>query len=137
MARKSPQREERLTRVAEMMLARPGISAAQIARELGVHRATAWRDVQEVRRQWAERRLQAYESRLLDDLARTDRAIEALWTAIEAGKGWAIDRLCSLIQTRMKLLGLDTVRHEIDIGEVLAKYLSRLGDESDGPAPAP
>jgi predicted DNA-binding transcriptional regulator YafY len=134
MARKSPQREERLTRVAEMMLARPGISAAQIARELGVHRATAWRDVQEVRRQWAERRLQAYESRLLDDLARTDRAIEALWPAIEAGKGWAIDRLCSLIATRMKLLGLDTVKHEIDIGELLSQYLARREGDGDGDA---
>jgi hypothetical protein len=53
---------------------------------------------------------------------------------LSAGMGWAIDRLCSLIQTRMKLLGLDTVKHEVDIGELLAQYLARREKDEHGGA---
>jgi hypothetical protein len=123
--------EWRLTRTAELMLARPGISVRALARELGVHHSTAHNYMQRVRQEWAERRLRAFESRLVEDLARTDQAIAAIWDAVCAGKGWAIDRLCSLIQTRMKLLGLDTIRHEVDIGELLAQYLARREGEGD------
>lgn len=118
------------------MMERPGISARAIARELGVSRTTAAKDVRAIREEWAERRRQAYEERLVEDLIRTDAAIAALWPNVAAGKGWAIDRLVSLITTRMKLLGLDTVRHEVDIGEILARYLARAAEGEDASAGA-
>lgn len=132
MRRRNPQVEERLTRTAELMLARPGISVRALARELGVSPSAAHQYMRRVREEWAERRLRAFESRLVEDLSRTDEAIAALWDSVRAGQGWAIDRLCALIQTRMKLLGLDVVRHEHDIGEVLAQYLARLAEEQRG-----
>jgi AcrR family transcriptional regulator len=136
MRRPNLEVEWRLTRTAELMLARPGISVRALARELGVSRSTAHRYMQRVRDEWAERRLSAFESRLVEDLARTDQAIAAIWDAVCAGKGWAVDRLCSLIQTRMKLLGLDTMRHEVDVGDLLAQYLARReGDGDVGASP--
>jgi hypothetical protein len=134
MRRQNHKFEWRLTRTAELMLAHPGISVRTLAQELGVPRSTAHHYMQRVREEWAERRLRAFESRLVEDLARTDQAIAAIWDAVCAGKGWAIDRLCTLIQTRMKLLGLDTVRHEIDIGELLAQYLARREGDGHGGA---
>ncbi|GBD17587.1 hypothetical protein HRbin27_00069 [bacterium HR27] len=128
--------EARRTRVAELMLANPGISAVAIGRQLGVSHTTAAKDVRAIREEWAERRRQAYEERLVEDLIRTDAAIAALWPNVAAGKGWAIDRLVSLITTRMKLLGLDMVRHEVDIGEILARYLARAAEGEDASAGA-
>ncbi len=118
------------------MLANPGISAVAIGRQLGVSHTTAAKDVRAIREEWAERRRQAYEERLVEDLIRTDAAIAALWPNVAAGKGWAIDRLVSLITTRMKLLGLDMVRHEVDIGEILARYLARAAEGEDASAGA-
>ena len=135
-SRRAPVIDERRHRIAELLLARPGISERAVARELGISRRTVQRDIEAIRAEWAARRLHAYESRLIDDLMRTERALEALWPAVESGKGWAIDRLCALIATRVKLLGLDTVRHELDIGELLAQYLVRREGDADGDAAA-
>jgi predicted DNA-binding transcriptional regulator YafY len=121
--------EERRARVARLLLERPGIRLAEIARHTGVSVATAHRDVQAVRAEWAAQRVAAYEARLVEDFARTDEAIAAIWPHVAAGKAWAIDRLCSLIQLRMKLLGLETYRHELDVGEVFAQYLVRAADD--------
>jgi transposase len=121
--------EERRARVARLLLERPGIRLVEIAHHVGVSVATAHRDVQAVRAEWAAQRVAAYEARLLDDFARTDEAIAAIWPSVVAGKAWAIDRLCSLIKLRMKLLGLEAVRHELDVGDVLAQYLARVADD--------
>jgi transposase len=121
--------EERRVRVARLLLERPGIRLVEIAHHVGVSVATAHRDVQAVRAEWAAQRVAAYEARLVEDFVRTDAAIEAIWPHVEAGKAWAIDRLCSLIQLRMKLLGIETFRHELDVGELLAAYLARAADE--------
>jgi len=129
-----PQVEQRRTAVAELLLARPGVTVRQVARHFNVSVGTAYNDIRAVREEWAERRLHAYESRLVEDLVRTDVAIAGIWDAVRAGKGWAIDRLCSLIEQRMKLLGLNQTRHEVDVGDVLAKYLERIAGGDDGRA---
>jgi len=123
--------EQRRMKAAELLLAEPSITYRELAKRLGVSIGTAVKDVKAIRAEWAERRLSAYESRLLDDFIRTDEALAAIWSAVKAGKGWAVDRLCTVLQTRMKLLGLDMVRHEIDVGELLARYLARIGNEHD------
>ncbi len=125
--------EERRTRVARLLLERPGIRLVEIAHLVGVSVATAHRDVQAVRAEWAAQRVAAYEARLVEDFVRTDEAIAAIWPSVVAGKAWAVDRLCSLIQLRMKLLGIESFRHELDVGEVLAQYLARAADEGDRP----
>lgn len=123
--------------MAELLLSRPGISVRQLARELGVSRSTAWRDIAAVRAEWAERRLTAYESHLVEDFARTDRAIAAIWERVTIGYLPAIDRLVALIDRRLRLLGLDTVRHQVDLGAVLQRYLERAMEEerADGSGP--
>jgi transposase len=123
--------EERRAKVARLLLERPGIRLVEIAHRVGVSVATAHRDVQAVRAEWAAQRVAAYEARLVEDFARTDEAIAAIWPSVVAGKAWAIDRLCSLIQLRMKLLGLESIRHELDVGEVLAQYLARAAADED------
>ena len=132
---KATKTEQRRLRVAELLAARPGISGRQIAREIGCGVATAHRDVQAIRAEWAARRSALYESRAAEDLSRTDAAIAALWPHVLAGKGWAIDRLVALLTYRAKVLGLETQKTELDIGEVLASYLARLAESGDAAAP--
>src|SRR5579884_4284029 len=132
---KAPKIELRRLRVAELMRARPGISVRALARELGCAKNTALRDMQAIRAEWAARRSELYESRAAEDLARTDAAIGALWPSVLAGKGWAVDRLVSLLTYRAKVLGLETQRQEVDIGEVLAGYLARLAEDGGRGAP--
>ncbi|MBX6770866.1 MAG: hypothetical protein IRY83_04020 [Chloroflexi bacterium] len=132
---KATKTELRRLRVAELMLARPGISIRALAREVGCSIGTAHNDAAAIRAEWAARRSALYESRAAEDLRRTDEAISALWPQVVAGKGWAVDRLVALLTYRAKVLGLETQKTELDIGEVLASYLSRLAEGGDAPAP--
>lgn len=116
-------------RVAELMAARPGITIRAVAREIGCSKNTAVRDMHAIRAEWAERRRDLAEQAAAEDLARTDAAIAAIWPAVTAGKGWAVDRLVSLLTYRARVLGLETQRQELDIGEVLAGYLARLAED--------
>jgi hypothetical protein len=132
--KKDPRVELRRVMVAELLVEQPRIRLREIAERFGISISTARNDVNAIRDEWAQRRLAAYESRLLEDFVRTDEAIAAIWPSVKAGMGWAIDRLCSLIHTRIKLLGLDTVKHEVDIGELLAQYLARREKDEHGGA---
>jgi hypothetical protein len=123
---KATKTEQRRVRVAELLAARPGISVRAIARVLGCSSTTAFKDVRAIRAEWAERRRDLVEQAAAEDLARTDAAIAAIWPAVTAGKGWAVDRLVSLLTYRARVLGLETQRHELDVGELLAGYLARL-----------
>jgi hypothetical protein len=97
---------------------------------------TAHADLQAIRAEWAERRRDLVEQAAAEDLARTDAAIEAIWPAVLAGKAWAVDRLVSLLTYRARVLGLETRCHELDVGEVLAHYLTRLhADAASGSQP--
>ncbi len=132
---KATKTELRRLRVAELLVARPGISERQIAREVGCSTGTAHNDVTAVRAEWAARRSALYESRAAEDLSRTDAAIAALWPQVTQGDATAIERLVSLLSYRARVLGLETQRQELDIGEVLASYLARLAESGDAPAP--
>jgi len=116
------------------MLARPAISERELAREIGCSAGTAWRDMQAIRAEWSARRTALYESRAAEDLRRADEAIAAIWPLVLAGK--CVDKLVALLTYRAKVLGLELQRQEVDIGEVLANYLSRLAEDTrDGNAP--
>jgi hypothetical protein len=120
--------------VAELLAARPGISERSIAREVGCSPATAHADVVAIRTEWAARRGDLYESRVAEDIARSDAAIAALWPHVTAGRGWAIERLVGLLTYRMKVLGLESQRNELDVGAALAELLTRLQGERDAAA---
>jgi DNA-binding transcriptional MocR family regulator len=130
-ARRLTRREERRMRAAELLAARPRLTVRELARALGCSVGTAHADLQAIRAEWAERRRDLVEQAAAEDLARTDRAIAAIWPAVTAGKGWAIDRLVSLLTYRARVLGLERVRQEVDVGEVLAHYLTRLHAASE------
>jgi hypothetical protein len=127
-ARRLTQREVRRGQVAELLAARPQLTARELARALGCSVGTAHADLVAIRAEWAERRRDLVEQAAAEDLARTDAAIAALWPAVLAGKAWAVDRLVALLTYRMRALGLERVRQEVavDVGEVLAGYLTRL-----------
>lgn len=132
---KATKTEQRRLRVAELLVSCPGISERAIAREVGCSAGTAHADVRAIRAEWAERRITLYEERVTEDLARTDAAIAAIWPHVRAAQGWAVECLISLLSYRLKALGLETQRHELDIGEVLAHYLARCA-EGGGDPPA-
>ena len=124
--RRLTQREERRMRAAELLAARPQLTMRGLARALGCSVSTAHADLVAIRAEWAERRRDLVEQAAAEDLARTDAAIAALWPAVTAGQGWAVDRLVSLLTYRARVLGLEMQRHELDVGELLAGYLARL-----------
>ncbi len=119
-------RELRRLRAAELLAANPGLSVRRLAAELGCGVATAHRDLVAVYQAWAERRRELVEQIVAEDLARSDAAIAAIWPQVMAGRDWAVDRLVALLTYRMRVLGLERARHELDVGNVLAGYLSRL-----------
>jgi hypothetical protein len=125
-ARRLTKREERRNRAAELLAARPRLTVRGLARALGCSVATAHADLVAIRAEWAERRRDLVEQAAAEDLARTDAAIAAIWPQVLAGKAWAIDRLVALLTYRMRALGLERVRQEVDIGQLLAGYLTRL-----------
>jgi hypothetical protein len=125
-ARRLTKREERRMRAAELLAARPQITVRALARALGCSVGAAHAALVAIRAEWAERRRDLIEQVAAEDLARTDRAIAAIWPAVLAGKAWAIDRLVALLTYRMRALGLERVRQEVDIGQLLAGYLTRL-----------
>jgi hypothetical protein len=136
-ARRLTQREERRMRAAELLAARPQLTVRALARALGCSVGAAWADLVAIRAEWAERRRDLVEQAAAEDLARTDAAIAAIWPAVLAGKAWAIDRLVALLTYRMRALGLERVRHDVEVaveaevGELLARYLARLHSVSE------
>jgi len=130
--RRLTKREERRMQAAELLAARPQLTVRELARALGCSASTAHADLVAIRAEWAERRRDLVEQVAAEDLARTDAAIAAIWPAVLAGKAWAIDRLVALLTYRMRALGLERVRHDVEVaveaevGELLAGYLTRL-----------
>lgn len=131
--------EQRRQRVAELLVARPGVTVRELAQELGCAVSTAHADLVAAREEWAARRRELIEQVAAEDLAQTDRAIGAIWPHVLAGKGWAVDRLVKLLTYRLRLLGLERMQHQVDISEIFANYLGRLAEkharEKSEPAP--
>lgn len=125
--------ELRRQRVAELLAARPQLTVREIARALGCGVATAHRDVRAVRAEWVERRRELVDRVAAEDLARTDAAIAAIWPHVLAGKGWAVERLVSLLTYRFRALGLERVRvhQELGLGAILAGHLARMARERE------
>jgi len=128
--RRELRRQAELNRlkVAELLVSQPGIRQKDIAAILGVSEKTVSLYVARVRAAWRERFYENAQQVVEEDLARTDAAIAAIWPAVLAGKGYAVDRLVSLLQYRLHAMGMDKQRVEHDVGALLAQYLERLAD---------
>lgn len=88
-------------------LRKTGLPYREIGLRLGVSEPQAYKDVQSVLQKLAALELdKARELRQLDS-ERLDAALEALWPNIVGGKGWAIDRMISIMDRRARLFGLD------------------------------
>jgi len=112
-------------------LRRQGLRYEQIASKLGIDVSNAWRLVMRAyQRSLKQNDAEAEFNRKLD-LERLDAALAAIWPQVNAGKGWAIDRLLGILERRARLLGLDSPqKQETDIGETLARVLERLAGSS-------
>lgn len=130
---KAAEMEERQIKVSRLLL--QGKTQRQIAKELGVSQRTVSNDVQAVRAEWRDRRVDLIETKAMEDLARTDVALHAIQAAIEAGNEWKIDRLMNVLDYRAKVLGLYDKRETIDIGDTLAKMLQHIGSGANSNDP--
>jgi len=120
---------ERQQRALE--LRRQGLRYEQIAERVGVDTSTAWRLVMKAYQRSLKQNDELAEFNRKLDLERLDAALAALWPNVQAGKGWAIDRLLGILERRARLLGLDMPqKQETDIGDTLARVLEGLSRQS-------
>jgi len=112
-------------------LRRQGLRYEQIADRLGIDVAAAWRHVMRAYQRSLKLNDELAEFNRKLDLERLDAALAALWPSVQAGKGWAIDRLLGILERRARLLGLDMpAKQETDIGDALAWVLEKLAGSS-------
>ena len=134
---KQAERERRRQQVAAMLLAHR--SQRQIAQALGVHQATVSRDVQAVRREWQERRLQDIHAWVAEETAKLDHVERALVPRVLDGELPAVDRLLNVMRQRAQLLGLDepqqhqhTVITMDAVEQEIAALEAQIGEHADG-----
>jgi len=132
----SAERERRRTRVAAMMLAHR--SQRQIASALGVSQATISRDVQAIRREWRQRRMEDATAVVAEEVAKLDAIERAILPRVLEGELHAIDRLMSVMRQRAQLLGLDEPQqHEHthltmdQVEQEIARLEAELGERDD------
>ena len=106
----SHKRNKRLIEVGEMLLL--GNTQTEIAVHLKVSTPTICRDVKEVKKRWLDQSRDTIAEFVATEGGRIDLIIKGLMAKAKTGKLQVIDRLCKLIELKMKLYGLD------------AKYLS-------------
>lgn len=107
---RSHERNARIVEVAKMLLM--GNTQTEIAVHFGLSNQTISRDVKEVKKRWLAESRDTIAEFVAVEGGRIDLIIKALMVKAKAGKLQVIDRLCKLIELKMKLYGLD------------AKYLS-------------
>lgn len=122
--------EGRRERVAALLLERK--SLRQIARAVGVSVATAAKDASFVREEWRERRFTNTDTWMAEELARLDRAMQAIWPDVLKGKTFSIDRMLGIMDRRAKYLGLDTQPDAVSTTNAIRVTI--LDGRSIGPA---
>ena len=97
--------EQRRATVAELML--NGWSAPKIARHLGTHHETIYRDVTAIRAQWRENQTHSYTEWIERELQRLDSLEEKLDPRLSTGDPQALQVALRIQERRAKYLALD------------------------------
>jgi len=122
----------RRTQVAAMRLAQ--LSQQEIADRLDVSVGTVNSDLQAIRAEWTERRLQSYENWLMEELATLDKLQRAFLPLALSGQTNAADRVLAVMDRRAKLVGLDKPQqheHVVITKDVIEAEIERLQAEID------
>lgn len=107
--------EQRRSTVADFML--NGWSAPKIAKHLGVHHETIYRDITAIRAQWAENQTHSYNEWVHRELQRLDYLEEKLDPRLSTGDPAALQVALRIQERRSKYLALDApTRIVIDDG---------------------
>lgn len=104
----------------------------EIASILGVSHGLVGKDMQEIRKEWAQRRVQDYDEWVSEEIAKLD-ALERAWLPLAINSrqpdGVAAQRVLQIIDRRSKLLGLDQpqqLQHTVLTQDILDREMVRL-----------
>lgn len=111
------QKNARLVKVAEMLLM--GSTQTQIAIHFKLSNATIHNDVKLVKERWREEAISKIDDFVNVESARLDLIINAIMPKARAGKLLVIDRLCRLIELKMKLYGIDAKHLSENLREIM------------------
>jgi len=116
-------RNKRLIEVAKAMLM--GDTQVQMSVKFKVSTVTIGKDVKVIKKRWLDECRETVGEFVSREGGRLDLAINAIMAKATAGKLPYIDRLCKLIETKMKVYGLDA--------KYVAGYLNemRQGDNAN------
>lgn len=89
-----------------------GMTLGELAAAEGIHKATASRDLQAIRQEWRQFRVESMEQLQNQTAQRYDTLLHAVWDRAEAGDLDAIHGVLSIEGQRRRLLGLDAPPHE-------------------------
>jgi len=87
-------------------------------------------DLAAIQNAWREQAATSIANEKALDLARIERAIQALWTAVVEGKWPALDRLLRLLERKSRILGYDAPPL-IDISQQLREEAVKCGLDPD------
>ena len=97
--------EDRRKRVAEALLR--GLNVRQIATELDINKNTACADVQAVRQEWREDRINNHDELVAEELQRLEALYAAHYPKAIAGSRDSAQVLLSISSKRCRILGLN------------------------------
>lgn len=60
------------------------------------------------------------------ELARLDKAQQAIWNRVQQGNDWAIDRFLGIVDRRMKLMGLEVKQYDVSSRTEITVHHDRL-----------
>lgn len=104
--------EERRKKVAANLLA--GLTYRQMAEVFGVSLGTIAEDVRVIIGRWQREQVKDTDEFVQIELIRLDRAINAIWTKVEAGDPTSIGLMLKIQERRAKYKGLDApVKQEL------------------------
>lgn len=120
--------EARRTQVAKLLL--QGLSSRAIAEQLNCSHTTVQNDIKVILERWRTEQISDAADLVQIEVARLDRAQEALWDQVKYGNLHATDRLLRIMERRAKLLGLDQPAQAKITLESVDKLLSALPAEA-------
>lgn len=99
--------------------------AQAVSTDLSIHFSRAEESYEEAREQARE-----------IELARLDKAQQAIWNRVQQGNDWAIDRFLGIVDRRMKLMGLEVKQVDVNSRTEITVHHDRIPEVDQGYAVA-